>query len=99
MISEMLEDISNGLSLIHSKDYCHKDFHSGNILKKTLDIFSKTFRITPSSSVISDFGLCRPANEKSSEVYGVLPFVAPEVLQHGEYSYLWIWNDNVGTYH
>ncbi|CAG8471623.1 463_t:CDS:2 [Acaulospora morrowiae] len=32
---------------------------------------------------ISDFGLCRPANENSvnQSLYGVLPFVAPEVLR------------------
>ena len=40
-------------------------------------------------SFISDFGLCRPAYEESSAnktVFGVLPFVAPEVLQGGLYT-------------
>ncbi|UZO13096.1 uncharacterized protein OCT59_004602 [Rhizophagus irregularis] len=38
-----------------------------------------------------DLGLCRPANEKNSQsndnkIYGVLPYVAPEVLRGREYT-------------
>ena len=39
---------------------------------------------------ISDLGLCKPADEKSEKsnknVYGVLPYVAPEVLRGKEYT-------------
>ena len=37
---------------------------------------------------ISDFGMCRPTNESLSDkaVYGVVPFVAPEVLRGGRYT-------------
>ena len=80
-IINMLYDISEGLSRIHHRNYHHKDFHSGNILNSINydnDIWS----------YISDFGLSRPANESATNksVYGVLPFVAPEVLRGGEYT-------------
>ena len=53
----------------------HRDFHSGNILSRG------------SSCYITDLGLCRPANETSQEkIFGVLPYVAPEVLQSQPYT-------------
>lgn len=75
-----LMNISYGLEVIHQKNYHHKDFHSGNILNK---IDSDGI-----SSVISDFGLCCPADQSSADktLYGVLPFVAPEVLRGGEFT-------------
>jgi serine/threonine protein kinase len=63
------------LRKLHKSGFLHKDFHSGNILM--LDNFN---------SYISDFGLSGPANEEKSDdkvVYGVLPYIAPEVL-YGE---------------
>src|SRR5438034_7652008 len=43
------------------------------------------------SAYITDLGLCQPANAKSTqsdnkEIYGVLPYVAPEVLRGKEYT-------------
>ena len=40
------------------------------------------------TSYISDFGLSGPANEQKSddEVYGVLPYIAPEVLNGEAYA-------------
>ena len=77
----MLYNISFGLFHIHDRKYHHKDFHSGNILNSIIN--NDYFR-----SVISDFGMSCPANESSKDkaVYGVIPFVAPEVLQGGEYT-------------
>ncbi|POG80186.1 kinase-like domain-containing protein [Rhizophagus irregularis DAOM 181602=DAOM 197198] len=67
-----LSRIANGLLSIHNAEKVHKDFHSGNIL------FS-------GSMFISDLGMCQPANnkekpDKKEGVYGVLPYMAPEVL-------------------
>src|SRR5262249_34596990 len=80
-MSAMLRNISDGLNLIHEENYHHKDFHSGNILNGNYS----TYTI---SSVISDFGLCCPADQISSDkiLYGVLSFVAPEVLRGGEFT-------------
>jgi serine/threonine protein kinase len=54
----------------------HKDFHSGNIVNQTLTL-----------SYITDFGLCKPVSENDPEnIYGVIPYMAPETLSRGEYT-------------
>ncbi|CAB5373289.1 unnamed protein product [Rhizophagus irregularis] len=60
---------------LHELGYCHKDFHSGNILQA-------------GAICISDFGLSGPANEQKSDgkVYGVMPYIAPEVLNGEPYT-------------
>ncbi|RHZ84592.1 hypothetical protein Glove_79g120 [Diversispora epigaea] len=66
----ILLHIAEGLSEIHKDYFVHKDFHSGNIVNDTL---TKTY--------ITDFGLCEQIFEKNPEkVYGVIPFMAPEIL-------------------
>jgi len=70
--------ITQGLKDIHQKDLVHRDFHSGNILKG----------IEKTSCLITDLGLCKPVNEASQEekIFGVMPYVAPEVLQGQPYT-------------
>ncbi|RIA90108.1 kinase-like domain-containing protein [Glomus cerebriforme] len=49
----------------------HGDLHSGNLLfNNNIDVY------------ISDFGLSRPVNQSinSDDIYGVIPYIAPEVL-------------------
>src|SRR5438552_6849589 len=63
---------------IHEKNYIHHDLHSGNI-------FSYTF----SQSVIGDLGLCQQVVDKKdnpNEIYGVIPYLAPEVLSGKPYT-------------
>ncbi|RHZ78854.1 hypothetical protein Glove_155g136 [Diversispora epigaea] len=68
--------IALGLARIHETGLMHKDFHSGNIVNET-----KT------SSYITDFGLCKPVTENDPEkIYGVIPYMAPETLNRGEYT-------------
>ncbi|CAB4420189.1 unnamed protein product [Rhizophagus irregularis] len=74
--------IASGLKDIHNQGLIHHDFHSGNILSG----YGST-----ACSCITDLGLCQPANVKSSQnsnkkIYGVLPYVAPEVLRGKEYT-------------
>ncbi|RHZ76678.1 hypothetical protein Glove_194g197 [Diversispora epigaea] len=65
-----------GLINIHEMDLMHKDFHSGNIVNQSLTL-----------SYITDFGLCKPVTENDSEnIYGVIPYMAPETLSRGEYT-------------
>jgi serine/threonine protein kinase len=71
--------IAYGLKDVHKKGLIHRDFHCGNILNYEYYTF------------ITDLGLCRPANVKPSqneckELYGVLPYVAPEILRGKEYT-------------
>ncbi|CAB4431340.1 unnamed protein product [Rhizophagus irregularis] len=70
--------IASGLLDIHNAGKIHKDFHSGNILFK-------------SHPFISDLGMCQPANNekqsvKQEGIYGVLPYMAPEVLRGYQYT-------------
>ncbi|CAB4414699.1 unnamed protein product [Rhizophagus irregularis] len=72
-----LQQIAQGLLNIHNAGMVHKDFHSGNILY---------FNSNP---YISDLGMCQPANKKSVKeegIYGVLPYMAPEVLRGHQYT-------------
>src|SRR6266540_5551329 len=74
-----LQDIISGLNTIHQQKLIHCDFHHGNIL------------IQPYSLPISDLGLCKPmeyyqSTSKKNDIYGVLPFVAPEVLRGNPYT-------------
>jgi serine/threonine protein kinase len=73
-----LVKIAQGLKDIHAKNLVHRDFHSGNILKG----------IKKTDCLITDLGLCKPANEISQEdkVFGVMPYVAPEVLRNNPYT-------------
>jgi len=78
-----LYNIARGLSLIHKKGLIHYDFHCGNILNNNYD--------DREYSLITDLGLCKPANVERSQsgdkkIYGVLPYVAPEVLKGKEYT-------------
>src|ERR1051325_5755652 len=74
-----LLEIVRGLQDIHNAEKVHRDFHSGNIL------------FGYGHSFISDLGMCQPANneEQSVEkkgVFGVLPYMAPEVLCGRQYT-------------
>src|SRR6266542_4205450 len=58
------------LKYLHELGCFHKDFHSGNILQ------------IDNASYISDFGLSGLSYEQKSDdkICGVLPYLAPEVL-------------------
>ena len=64
----------SGLNAIHESNLVHCDLHDGNIL---LGSDQKLY--------ISDLGLCKPIDycklKSNHDVYGVLPYMAPEVLR------------------
>ncbi|CAI2190141.1 6354_t:CDS:1, partial [Funneliformis geosporum] len=69
----MLIDLAKCFNNIHDNDLIHGDFHPGNVLVSNLFF-------------ITDMGLCKHANQKLTQnnegkLYGVLPYVAPEVLR------------------
>ncbi|CAI2188659.1 6763_t:CDS:2 [Funneliformis geosporum] len=69
-------NLRDGLNEIHQQNLVHQDFHSGNILNDGI------------SSYITDLGLSRPVNhqKQTSKIFGVLPYVAPEVLRGEPYT-------------
>ncbi|RHZ74096.1 hypothetical protein Glove_227g138 [Diversispora epigaea] len=76
-----LYHLSENLKDIHKLDIIHQDFHPGNIL-------SSNFK---NLIYISDFGLSKlieanPNNPKKRNIFGVLPYIAPEVLSGEEYA-------------
>jgi serine/threonine protein kinase len=80
-----LSFIIDGLEAIHQEQLVHRDFHPGNILFK----FHK--RDHDASNLcnvcISDMGLCGEiGNTDKTKIYGVLPYVAPEVLYEKPYT-------------
>src|SRR5438132_7052930 len=63
---------------IHEKNYIHHDLHSGNI-----------FSYSIYHSMIGDLGLCQQVVDKKddpSKIYGVIPYMAPEVLSKKPYT-------------
>jgi serine/threonine protein kinase len=75
----LIWNIANGLREIHDKGFIHKNLHSSNILSHD-----------SVKCYISDLGLCEPVNEQTKDdekrIYGVLPYVAPEVLKDKTYT-------------
>ncbi|GBC19878.2 kinase-like domain-containing protein [Rhizophagus irregularis DAOM 181602=DAOM 197198] len=76
-----LRNIISGLKEIHGVNIIHRDLHSGNILLG--DYYSFFHDVLK----ICDLGTSKSATESTSdeeeeeEIYGVIPYVAPEVLR------------------
>src|SRR5687767_2782086 len=72
----ILGNLVNGLKHLHNQKIIHRDFHSGNIL------YENEFDI-----VISDLGISRSSiDNDDDEIYGVIPYMAPEILQRKGYT-------------
>ncbi|RGB33068.1 kinase-like domain-containing protein, partial [Rhizophagus diaphanus] len=79
----LLYYILNGLIEIHHKQMVHRDFHIGNILVSNNDYVKSI----PLGIYISDMGLCgEVGNKDETKIYGVMPYVAPEVLRGKPYT-------------
>src|SRR5205823_2436495 len=73
---QILYSIISGLNMIHQEQLTHRDLHSGNILH---------FERLPQKVMIADLGLSAPADQEPSSIIGVLPYIAPEVLNRKPY--------------
>ncbi|EXX74675.1 Bck1p [Rhizophagus irregularis DAOM 197198w] len=76
-----LKEIINGLAKLHNVNIIHRDLHSGNILLNSY--YAKT----------SDLGTSKSATEnddnndnEEDNIYGIIPYVAPEILQGKKYT-------------
>ncbi|RHZ62084.1 hypothetical protein Glove_344g41 [Diversispora epigaea] len=77
-----LKELAHDFENIHKLNIIHHDFHPGNIL---------SYNFQDPYLYISDFGLSKligqnPKNPKKRKLFGVLPYIAPEVLS-GEEEY------------
>ncbi|EXX69263.1 Sps1p [Rhizophagus irregularis DAOM 197198w] len=78
----MVLDYAKGLKLIHEKNMFHRDFHTGNIL-----VLDNSLRISNEHIFISDMGLSgKVDNTDKTSIYGVTPYIAPEVLRGEPYT-------------
>ncbi|RHZ61688.1 hypothetical protein Glove_346g183 [Diversispora epigaea] len=84
-----LNSIVEGIENIHDRQIIHRDLHSGNILAKKnindIELYSY-------NTVISDLGFSQPANidsniSRESQIYGIIPYMAPELFKNQPYSY------------
>src|SRR5439155_13467226 len=73
----ILYSIISGLNIIHQEKLVHHDFHSGNILHSNM---------LPRKMMIADLGLSSSADQEPSSIVGVLPYIAPEVLNGMPYT-------------
>ncbi|RHZ75091.1 hypothetical protein Glove_217g176 [Diversispora epigaea] len=81
--NDVLNEMKIHLKLleIHKLDIVHQDFHPGNILSYNFE--------DPDAIRISDFGLSKlirtnSNNPRKKNIFGVLPYIAPEVLSGDE---------------
>jgi serine/threonine protein kinase len=87
----MLYKIISGLNEIHGQNLIHCDVHDGNILnhKDEEKEENKEYKEDKEDKVyISDLGLCQSLKSslKKDEIYGVIPFMAPEILRGKPYT-------------
>ncbi|RHZ54996.1 hypothetical protein Glove_421g71 [Diversispora epigaea] len=95
----MIRDIAKSLEVLHSREFVHGDLHTGNILKKlpkdssssTINRLRKFIRKGSPNyrerECILDLSLCYNNNNlEIEELYGVMPYVAPEVFNTGYYT-------------
>ncbi|RIA79337.1 kinase-like domain-containing protein [Glomus cerebriforme] len=77
----LLKNIILGLKVIHESGLAHCDLHDGNILISDLSDNYEAY--------IIDLGLCKPISDLQNSIdsnYGVLPYIAPEVLRNKPYT-------------
>ncbi|RIB23347.1 kinase-like domain-containing protein [Gigaspora rosea] len=85
--------ITRALASLHKEGIVHKNLHSKNILVNYTNVRYQKINFKPK---LDDFGLCHPVNKESSvidlsqnrkrNVFGVLPYIPPEVLRGEPYT-------------
>ncbi|CAB4439468.1 unnamed protein product [Rhizophagus irregularis] len=84
---DVLSEIVAGLKKIHENKMVHHDFHTGNILVSIDGGYYGKSGNSKGRIYISDMGLCEEvSNIDKTKIYGVMPFISPEVLRGKPYN-------------
>ncbi|CAB4423879.1 unnamed protein product [Rhizophagus irregularis] len=76
-VIKITQDIICALLRIHEENIIHKNLHSRNIL----------FLKYKDQWQIGDLGFCGPADKSLGNIYGTLPYLAPEVITEREHNF------------
>src|ERR1044072_8482984 len=74
---QIVYGIIAALKRIFRENAVHRDLHSGNVLYSQLS----------QDWYISDLGFCGPVDKSSQNIYGNLPYIAPEIITGKKYSF------------
>ncbi|RIA88620.1 kinase-like domain-containing protein, partial [Glomus cerebriforme] len=78
----MLWAISAGLNFIHEQNLVHGHLHGGNILVENVEnVENGIDTIDTIDTKIADTGLHGPVDKQTNRIYGVIPFIAPEIFE------------------
>src|SRR6266498_2440256 len=67
---------------MHAVNYTHRDLHSGNILHLEQNPQWKINKWWQ----IGDLGMAQSENIPNVDIYGIVPYIAPEIFKGGKYS-------------
>src|SRR5581483_6703855 len=70
-------EIIKAITRIHDEKFVYRDLHSGNIL----------YLQDKNDWYINDLRACGPIDKPLKGVYGILPYIAPEVISKNEYTF------------
>ena len=75
----LLHFIASDLQIIHSQEFIYRDLYNGNILQ---DDLYNTYIANLGLSISKNMAL----KAERCGIYGILPYIAPEVLDKGHYT-------------
>ncbi|RHZ84182.1 hypothetical protein Glove_84g133 [Diversispora epigaea] len=76
---DILISISDGLEILHAKNLVHCNLHSGNILNFTIpDVYLDL--CTLGNDLVLN------TNNKNDKIFGLIPYIPPEVLRGNEFT-------------
>jgi serine/threonine protein kinase len=86
IIMNILRGIAEGLKKIHIKGKIHKNLHGGNLFIDEEITDTGDVGIVARIGDVGLYGPCYHENKNSDQIYGVLPYIAPEVFRGESYS-------------
>ncbi|RHZ73032.1 hypothetical protein Glove_233g21 [Diversispora epigaea] len=83
---DILSSVTSFLDYLHEKNLFHRNLHSGNILMNyDYEVYISDLRIDFGLHKLED-DLILNSNNKNNEIYGLIPYIPPEVLRGNEFT-------------